>query len=75
MKMFNDEGIKNAKENVRNLIAKLARTTPSDELTLRDIESIIFYLSDYKDELRSMEYDKKRKEHERIRKERSNHND
>ena len=61
MKLFNDKALEVAKTNVSNLYAKLANTAPTEQWTLDDIRSLMFYLEDYKDELESIQYERKMK--------------
>lgn len=51
MLFFTNEARKNAKEEISKLYVKLAETTPTDEWRLQDIESVMFYLREMKDEL------------------------
>lgn len=61
MKHFTNEAIKTAKERTFKLIIKLGSMHPDDNLTKEDIDSIMFYLRDYNDELESLEYSRKLK--------------
>ena len=59
MKHFTNEAIETAKARSQELLIKLGSLRPTDELTLEDIRGISFYLSDYIDELQSLEYRRK----------------
>lgn len=55
MKLFSDNAIQTAKERTLELYRKLAVYTPDEKLTASDIDTIMFYLRDYRDELKSIE--------------------
>ena len=59
MKNFTDDAIKTAKERTQKLIVKFGSMKPSEDFTRDEIRSTMFYLEDYFEELKSLEYDRK----------------
>ena len=48
----NNEARQTARDEINRVYAKLANTKPTDQLTLEDISSIMYYLRTMEDELR-----------------------
>ena len=53
MLYYSNKARKTARENIADLIIKLANTKPTDQFTLQDIQSTISYLRNMDDELKS----------------------
>lgn len=52
MLYYSNKARQTAREDIANLIVKLAHTKPTDQFTLYDIDSTIMYLQDMDNELR-----------------------
>ena len=53
MKLFTNEALFTADKRTLELYHKLASLKPTDEFTLDDIEAIMFYIRDYRGELKA----------------------
>lgn len=52
MRLFTDLALINADNRALELYRKIATLTPTETFTMNDIEAVMFYLSDYRDEIK-----------------------